>query len=130
MPHFDKQTLMARTEMEVIKLSPTNCVMRMPVDGNRQTAGVLHGGASAALAETAGSLASREHARTIGDDFVAVGVELSIQHIRPAKAGYVTAAATAMHLGRTRCVHRVDITDEGGRLISTSLISNQIIKKP
>ncbi len=129
MHNFDKQTLMARTEMEVIELSADHCVIRMPVDGNRQTAGVLHGGASAALAETAGSLASREQARTFGREFVAVGVELSIQHIRPARDGYVTATATAMHLGSTRCVHRVDITDEDGRLVSTALISNQIIKK-
>ncbi|MGI6785359.1 MAG: PaaI family thioesterase [Gleimia sp.] len=127
---FSAHTLMHRMNMELVSLSPQECVIRMPVEGNRQRAGFLHGGASAALVETAGSFAANEHAQTIAEDtpLVAVGVELSIQHIAAAADGYVTATATAVQLGRSRCVHRVDVKNEDGEMISTALISNQIIR--
>ncbi|MDO5034701.1 MAG: PaaI family thioesterase [Actinomycetaceae bacterium] len=121
--------LMHRMEMEVVEVTPTKSIIRMPVEGNRQTAGYLHGGATAALAETAGSFSANAHAQTLSEDSRAVGVELSIQHISSAKDGFVTATATAVHLGRTRCVHRVEITDEGGKTVSVALISNQIIRR-
>lgn len=129
MPDFADHTLMSRMNMELVELSPTKCVIRMPVEGNRQRAGVLHGGASAALAETAGSFAANEHAKSIDEADAAVGVELSIQHISSARDGYVTATAVALQLGRTRAVHQVEIRDDGGKLVSAALISNQIIRR-
>lgn len=127
---FADHTLMHRMNMELVSLSPEECVIRMPVEGNRQRAGFLHGGASAALVETVASFAANEHAQTLVTDtpLAAVGVELSIQHITSARDGYVTATATAVQLGRSRCVHRVDVRDEDGEIISAALMSNQIIK--
>ena len=125
---FAEHTLMHRMNMELTSLSPQECIIRMPIEGNRQRAGFLHGGASAALVETAGSFAANEHAQSMSEDLVAVGVELSIQHISAAADGYVTATATSVQLGRSRCVHRVDVKNEDGEMISTALISNQIIK--
>ncbi|MDO5048273.1 MAG: PaaI family thioesterase [Actinomycetaceae bacterium] len=127
---FAEHTLMHRMNMQLVSLSPSECIIRMPVEGNRQRAGFLHGGASAALVETAGSFAANEHAQSIATDtpLAAVGVELSIQHVSSAADGFVTATATGVQLGRTRCVHRVDVKNEDGEIISTALISNQIIK--
>ncbi|MCI1641999.1 MAG: hotdog fold thioesterase [Actinomyces sp.] len=122
---------MERMGVEVVAVSPERAVLIMPLAGNLQTAGVLHGGASAALAETAASLAAAEHARRVsGASARAVGVELSISHLRPGTGGRVTATARALHLGRTSTVHLVDITDEEGRLISSARVSNRVVAAP
>lgn len=116
---------MERMGMEVLEHSAERTVVTMPVKGNTQRVGILHGGASAALAETAGSLAAA--ASIVDDGHIAVGVELSISHLRAVSEGLITATATAEHLGRTSTVHLVRITDQGGRLIATARISNRII---
>nr|WP_276310948.1 PaaI family thioesterase [Schaalia canis] len=118
---------MERMGMEVLEHRVERTVVRMPVAGNTQRVGILHGGATAALAETAGSLAA---STTVTDDHtIVVGVELSISHLRTAREGMVTATAVPEHLGRTSTVHLVRIEDEKGRLISTARISNRLIPR-
>ncbi|MDO5729732.1 MAG: PaaI family thioesterase [Actinomycetaceae bacterium] len=128
MNSYPEETLLTRLEIEVVSASPSLVVLRMPVAGNTQIHGVLHGGASAALAETAASMAASEYAQTISSGaLIAVGTELSMSHIRPATGGFVTARTVAEHLGRSRTVHRVVIENEDGKIISSALVSNQLI---
>ena len=122
-------TLMERLGMEVVEHSAARTVVVAPVEGNRQSGGVLHGGASAALAETAASLAAQAHARAVtpGGTGHAVGVELSISHVRAAREGTVTATAVAVHLGRTSTVHLVEITGSDGAVVASARVSNRIL---
>ena len=113
--------------MEVLEHSAARTVISMPIDGNRQSAGILHGGASAALAETAASFAAQIHAREThpGKQAYAVGTELNASHISAGREGRITA--TAVHLGRSSTVHTVDIRDDAGRLISVARVTNRIL---
>lgn len=112
-------TLLERMQMEVLEVTAERCVVRMPVAGNTQPMGLLHGGASAALAETAGSFAAKAHA---GADRHVVGVDLSITHHRSARSGFVTATATALHRGRTIANYEIAVlTEEGVRVSSARL---------
>lgn len=120
-------TLMEKMGMTVIEHSAQRTVISMPVSGNTQRIGILHGGASAALAETAGSLAAS--AVISSEDHIAVGVELSISHVRPATSGCVTATAQAEHLGRSATVHTVRITDDDGHLVALARMTNRIIER-
>lgn len=113
--------------MKVIEHTSERTVVRMPVRGNTQRVHILHGGASAALAETAGSLAAS--ASLVDDRHIAVGVDLNISHLRQARSGFVTATAQAEHLGRTSTVHSVRITDDAGKLIAVARITNRIIER-
>lgn len=124
-------SLMEAMRMELVLRSPSRTVISMPVEGNTQPAGLLHGGASAALAETAASLAAQIHARAVHgrDRGVAVGTELSISHIRPVRSGTVTAEAVAAHLGSSSTVHLVEIRAEDGRLVSSARVTNRILSR-
>jgi uncharacterized protein (TIGR00369 family) len=95
-------------------------VATMPVEGNTQPYGLLHGGASVVLAETLGSIGSALHA---GADRVAVGIEINASHHRAAREGLVTGTATPLHLGSTMASWQVEITDERGRAVCTSRIT-------
>jgi uncharacterized protein (TIGR00369 family) len=96
----------------------------MPVEGNTQVVGLLHGGATAALAETLGSFAAAIHA---AGRALPVGVDLNITHHRGAREGLVLGVATPLHLGRTTTTHAVDVTDASGRRIATARITNQLL---
>ena len=98
----------------------------MPVRGNTQVVGFLHGGATAALCENAASAAANAHAWKQGK--VAVGTDISVSHLRPTSEGNVTATAEATLLGRRRAVYKVAVHDERGRLIATALVSNMIVE--
>lgn len=128
---FSPDSLMSRMGMRIVELSPERTVVEMPVAGNVQPAGFLHGGASAALAETAGSLASIAYARQLADEDglarTAVGTDLTISHLRPGVGSKVTAVASAVKLGKTRCVHQIQIFSEGGKLISMATLGNQLL---
>lgn len=113
--------------MQVINLSADLTEVTMPVEGNTQIHGVLHGGATAALCETAASLAASAHARALKPARVAVGSELSISHLRPGRAGLVTARASAIHLGESSTVHEVTVTDMQGRLVSAARVTNRLL---
>lgn len=102
---------------------------RMPVDERtRQPFGLLHGGASVALAETLGSAAGN---LCIEDErSVAVGLEISANHLRPATSGWVTGTARPVHLGRTTQVWDIRIEDEAGRMICISRLTLAVVPKP
>ena len=110
-------TLLERMGVELLEVSAERVVARMPVEGNTQPYGLLHGGASLVLAETLGSLGSVVHA---GPGRTAVGLDVSGTHHRAARRGHVTAVATALSLGRTVASHEVVITDEDDRRICTA----------
>jgi 1,4-dihydroxy-2-naphthoyl-CoA hydrolase len=107
----------------ILEMSAEHAVARMPVQGNTQPVGILHGGAHVVLAETLGSIASSVHA---GPGRIAMGIELNASHSRSITAGWVTGTCTAVHLGRTLATHQIVMTDEEGRLLSTVRITNII----
>ncbi|RPE75062.1 uncharacterized protein (TIGR00369 family) [Frondihabitans sp. PhB161] len=107
--------------IEIVALSAEHAVATMPVDGNRQPVGILHGGAHVVLAESLGSMAASVHA---GPGRIAMGIELNASHSRAASAGVVTGTCTAIHLGRTLTTHEIVMTDEEGRRLSTVRITN------
>jgi len=92
----------------------------MPVPGIRQRMGILHGGASALLAETVGSVAASLHA---GDSRFIVGLELNITHHRSATDGVITAVATPLALGNTIASYQIELTNDHGQRISTARLT-------
>lgn len=106
--------------IELVEISAERVVATMPVEGNTQPYGLLHGGASVVLAETLGSVGSAIHARP---DRLSVGIEINATHHRSATSGVVTGTATAIHLGRTTASYEVVITDERGKRVCTSRIT-------
>lgn len=124
--------LVQKLGIQIDLLGPDRTVVSMPVQGNTQVHGVLHGGATAALCETAASLAASAHAEQMmlrGDPTrkVPVGVQVSISHLYPARNGTVTARTKAIHLGHSSTVHEVTVTDGTERTISVALVTNRII---
>ena len=90
-------TLLDRMGIQVLEASADRVVATMPVEGNIQPFGLLHGGASCVLAETLGSIGSTLH---VGRDGAAVGVDINATHHRAARDGVVRGVATPIHLGR------------------------------
>lgn len=120
-------TLMERMGMELLEVGADRTVARMPVAGNTQPYGLLHGGASAALAETVGSVASARHA---APDRIAVGVDLSATHHRAVREGWVTAVATPLSLGRSIACYEIVITDDEGRRVCTARLTCALRERP
>ncbi|WP_028047947.1 PaaI family thioesterase [Cellulomonas sp. URHE0023] len=118
-------TLIERLGIELTELSANRAVATMPVEGNTQPYGLLHGGASAALAETLGSYAAQVHA---GPGRAAVGIEISATHHRAARSGVVTGTATAIHLGNRLATYQVVVEDDGGRLLCTARLTCMVIE--
>lgn len=106
--------------IELLEISPERVVATMPVAGNTQPYGLLHGGASVALAETLGSVGSALHALP---DKLSVGVDINATHHRAATSGVVTGTATAIHLGRSSAAYEVVVTDESGKRVCTARIT-------
>jgi 1,4-dihydroxy-2-naphthoyl-CoA hydrolase len=106
--------------IELLEISAERVVATMPVEGNTQPYGLLHGGASVVLAETLGSVGSAIHAHP---DKLSVGIEINATHHRSATSGTVTGTATAIHLGRTTATYEVVITDERRKRVCTSRIT-------
>lgn len=101
----------------------------MPVDRRtHQPYGLLHGGASAALAETVGSVAS--WATINREKQICVGIEINCNHVRGKKEGIVTATVTPLHIGAATHVWDIKITDERGKLICVSRLTVAVLKKP
>jgi uncharacterized protein (TIGR00369 family) len=107
--------------IEYLELSAERSVARMPVEGNRQVVGILHGGAHVVLGESLGSLSAAIHA---GPGRFAVGIDVNATHTKSISDGYVTATCTAISLGRTLCVHEIAITNDDGDRLSTVRITN------
>ena len=113
-------TLIERLGIDITEVSAQRAVGTMPVEGNTQPYGLLHGGATAALAETLGSLAAMVHAQPDG---IAVGVDLSITHHRSVREGVVTGVATQIHGGRTIATYAIEIVGQDGRAVSTARLT-------
>ena len=113
--------------MEFTEFSIDRCVATMPVEGNTQPVGLLHGGAYVVLGESLGSMAANLHA---GPGRLAVGVDINATHTRSATSGVVTGVCTPVHLGRSLAVHEIVVTDEQGRRCSTVRITNHIKDLP
>jgi 1,4-dihydroxy-2-naphthoyl-CoA hydrolase len=113
-------TLIERMGIVITEVAADRLVATMPVEGNTQPYGLLHGGASVVLAETMGSLGSVLHA---GPDRAAVGLDINATHHRAVRSGTVTGTAQALHLGRTTASWQVEIVDDRGRAVCTSRIS-------
>ncbi|MBB3159203.1 uncharacterized protein (TIGR00369 family) [Microbacterium proteolyticum] len=114
-----------RLGIAVVEQSAERVSAVMPVDGNTQSLGRLHGGATAALAEAVGSWAAMIHASTL--DKVCVGVDLNITHHRGAREGRIHAVATPAHRGRRVATYDVVVRDDADRLIATARITNLIV---
>ncbi len=105
--------------IDVLELTPTRVVATMPVDERtRQPFGILHGGASVALAETVASLGSAANVDRTA--FIAVGLEINANHVRAKSDGLVRATALPLHIGRTTHVWDIRIVDETDRLSCVS----------
>ena len=117
---MNPDSLMDRMGIEVLEASPDRLVATMPVHGNTQPYGLLHGGASVVLAETLGSIGAALHA---GLGKAVVGLDINATHHRAARSGLVTGTATALSLGRTLACYEVVITDDEGRRVCTSRIT-------
>ena len=113
-------TLVERMEIDILAASAEKVVARMPVQGNTQPYGLLHGGASVVLAETLGSIGSALHA---GPDRIAVGLDINATHHRAATSGHVVGVATPLSLGRSVAAWEIVITDDEGRRVCTSRIT-------
>lgn len=113
--------------MRFTEFSIERCVATMPVEGNTQPVGLMHGGAYVVLGESLGSMAANLHA---GGDKLAVGVDINATHTRSATSGLVTGVCTPLHLGRSLTVHEIVVTDDQGRRCSTIRITNLIRERP
>lgn len=114
-------TLAEKMGIEILELSAERAVATMPVEGNTQPLGVLHGGAHVVLAESLGSFAANVWAHP---DKVAMGIEINASHSRSISSGKVTAVCTAINLGKTLTVHEIAVSDQDGRRLSTIRITN------
>lgn len=112
--------LHTRMGIEILEARPDRMVGRMPVEGNTQPHGLLHGGAFCVLAEGLGSYAATMHAMP---DRVAVGIDINATHHRSVRAGHVTGVATPAHRGRQTASYEVVITDDEGRRVCTARIT-------
>jgi uncharacterized protein (TIGR00369 family) len=110
--------------IEILEAAPERLVGRMPVEGNTQPIGLLHGGANVVLAESLGSIGTQLHA---GPNRKIVGVDINATHHKSAISGYVTGVATAVSLGRTLCVYEVVITNEQGHRTCSARITCMIL---
>ena len=106
--------------IRITDYNPDRLVATMPVAGNEQPFGLLHGGASCALMETIGSWAGALHA---GPDKQVVGIELNASYLRGATSGVVTAVCTPVRRGRTLSTFLIEITDESGRPTATGRLT-------
>lgn len=124
---FPMGDLNEKMGIELVEASADRVVATMPVRGNTQPYGLLHGGASVVLAEALGSTGSALHAHP---DRIAVGVDINATHHRSAREGVVTAVATALHLGRSSTSYEVVVRDQDERRVCTARITCALLPKP
>ena len=119
-------TLIERMGIELTTLTAQEARGSMPVVGNTQPMGLLHGGASVVLAETLGSIAAQLHA---GEGKAAVGIEINATHHAGARSGQVHGVARALHLGRSTASYEIVITDDTGKRVCTSRLTCMIVTR-
>jgi uncharacterized protein (TIGR00369 family) len=122
-----RSALDARLGIAYVQATLDRVVARMPVDGNTQAYGTLHGGASCALAEAIGTCIAALHA---GPGRIALGIELNATHHRPVRSGHITGTAAVTHLGRTLVTCDVVITDERDRRVCTARVTSMLRDRP
>lgn len=125
-PELYDEQLITRMGIEVVSWDPERLIATMPVAGNRQPFGWLHGGANAVLAETLGSMAAGMHVAPRG---AVVGLELSCTHHRPARGGVVTGTCTPLHRGDRIATYEIVITDDQNRRTCTARLSCLVHKR-
>lgn len=125
---FGKGTMADYLGMQWVEIGDNFLRLSMPVNEKTiQPYGILHGGASCALAETVGSVAS---ALVIDrNKFICVGLEINANHVRAAKGGIVTAFCTPLHMGKSTHVWDIKINDENDKLICISRLTVAILPK-
>lgn len=109
--------------IEFTEFSVERSIATMPVEGNTQPVGLLHGGAYVVLGESLGSMSANLAA---GEGKLAVGLDINATHTRSATSGFVTGVCTPVHLGRSVMVHEIAVSDDQGRRCSTIRITNLI----
>ena len=123
-----KDTLMETLNIEFVDAGEDFVIAKMPVDKRvYQPDGVLHGGATAALAETVGSFAAHIFLDT--KNYFVRGIDISANHIKSVKEGFVYAKATFIHRGRTMQIFNIDVTDDHGNLVSTCKLTTVSLPK-
>ena len=106
--------------IEIVDHAPDRLVATMPVAGNTQPFGILHGGATCTLAETIGSWAAILNA---GPGNTVVGIELNVSYLRAAAAGVVTAVCTPVRVGRSLATFLIEVSDEDGRATASARLT-------
>jgi 1,4-dihydroxy-2-naphthoyl-CoA hydrolase len=119
-PGLPTAALHERMGIELLEVTRDRVVGRMPVEGNTQPWGLLHGGASCVLAEGLGSYAASAH---VWPDGIAVGIEINATHHRATRSGWVTGVCIPIHRGRTVATYEIVISDEEDRRICTARLT-------
>jgi uncharacterized protein (TIGR00369 family) len=119
-PELAAEQLPTKMGIRILEATRERVVGTMPVTGNRQPFGLLHGGANGVLVETLGSVAAAVHAMP---GRFPVGLELACTHHRSATEGLVTGVATALHVGRTTATFEVMINDAAGRRVCSGKLT-------
>jgi len=114
--------LAERMGITLTEATPDRVVATMPVEGNTQPYGLLHGGASCVLAETLGSIGSALHGMTV-DRPLSLGIDINATHHKAVRAGTVTGVATPVHRGRTAATYEIVITDDRGDRVCTARLT-------
>jgi uncharacterized protein (TIGR00369 family) len=123
-----KNTLMETLNISYVDVGEDFLVATMPVNSNvHQPMGLLHGGATVALAESVGSAAS--HMFIDNSSYIIKGIEITANHLKSKKEGVVTATATVLHKGKTTHLWKIEVTDETGALISFCKLTNIVLPK-
>jgi 1,4-dihydroxy-2-naphthoyl-CoA hydrolase len=122
-------TLPERMGISLLEVAPERVVGTMPVAGNTQPYGLLHGGASVVLAETLGSIGAALHAARLFNG-IAVGIEVNATHHKAARAGIVTGVATPLRLGGMIASYEIAITDESGERVCTARLTCALRRTP
>ena len=125
---YNNNTLMETLEIEFVDVGEDYVTAKMPVNSRvHQPYGILHGGATAALAETVGSLASAFFLKS--KDKIVKGIELSVNHLKSKKEGVVFGTAKPIHRGRTTHLWEIKVVDEEDNLISICKLTNMVLDK-
>jgi len=122
----DAGALATKMDIQFHELTAEYALASMPVEGNTQSYGIIHGGSYVVLGESMGSICANIHRHNKGLSGHAVGIEVNATHTGSGKSGFVIAECKAVHLGRTLTTHEIVVRDQEGRRLSTVRITNLI----
>ncbi|QFU91576.1 MULTISPECIES: PaaI family thioesterase [unclassified Amycolatopsis] len=126
-PRWAQQQLNDKVGMKLLEVTKERVVGTIPVEGNLQPYGLLHGGANAVLAEALGSTVAAVNA---GPERAAVGLELSCTHHRGVREGLVTGVAVPLHVGRSTITVEIVLTDDAGKRTCTARLTCAVRERP